>query len=87
MARSRRTLLHGLLDSDRVREAATALVQAVAEEAQERALSREQYERAVRLDRVMRESRGGASVSAHCRAGQRLPEGARNDGHLAARPA
>ena len=48
MARSRRTLLHGLLDSDRVREAATALVQAVAEEAQERALTREQYERAVR---------------------------------------
>lgn len=48
MARAKRTLQSGLLDSPRVREAARALVEAVAEEARERPLAPAQYEKAVR---------------------------------------
>ena len=48
MARNRYSLLKGLLDSPRVREAARALIAAVAEEAEKRALSPHAYQRALR---------------------------------------
>jgi 4-aminobutyrate aminotransferase-like enzyme len=48
MARNRSSPLKGLLDSPSVREAARALVAAVAEEAQKRALSPNAYRRALR---------------------------------------
>ncbi len=48
MAKSKRTTLNSLLDSPRVREAARALIDAVAEEASERSLTLKQFERAVR---------------------------------------
>jgi len=48
MARRRRSLIDGLLDAPRVREAARELIEAVAEEAAERALTPAQYDRALR---------------------------------------
>ena len=48
MAKSKRTTLNSLLDSPRVREAARALIDAVAEEASKRSLTLKQFERAVR---------------------------------------
>jgi len=47
MPRAKRNLLNGLLDSPRVREAARALVEAVAEEAEDRVLSPELYARSL----------------------------------------
>jgi 4-aminobutyrate aminotransferase-like enzyme len=53
MARSKPSPLESLLDAPRVREAAQALIRAVAEEASERSLAPRAYERAVRqLERL-----------------------------------
>ncbi len=48
MARRNASPLDPLLDSPRIREAARALVDAVAEETQQRALTPKQYQRALR---------------------------------------
>ena len=71
MAHRKRSPLDPLLDAPRVREAARALVEAVTEEAQQRALTPRQYERAQRrIERPVPCGVGGLPAP-HGRADQR----------------